>query len=73
MMVGLIPSDQISLTAWTPSVPSRAVYAQSPVRRFARWLENARIAGQALYGPLIQQARAAWGDHILSLALETSL
>jgi hypothetical protein len=27
----------------------------------------------ALDGPLIQQALAAWGDHILSLALDTSM
>jgi hypothetical protein len=73
MIVGLLQSDKISLTAWTPSVHSRAVYAQSTVRRFARWLENARIAVHALYGPLIQQALAEWGDHILYLALETSM
>ena len=36
MIVGLIQSDKISLTAWTPYVHSRAVYAQSSVRRFAR-------------------------------------
>ena len=34
---------------------SRAVYAQSTVRRFARWLENERIAVHALYGPLISK------------------
>jgi Transposase DDE domain len=73
MMVGLIQSDKISLTAWTPYVYSRAVYAQSTVRRFARWLENERIAVHALYGPLIQHALAAWGDHILYLALDTSM
>ena len=73
MMVGLIQSDKISLTAWTPYVHSRAVYAQSTVRRFARWLENERIAVHALYGPLIQQALAAWGDHMLYLALDTSM
>jgi Transposase DDE domain len=73
MIVGLIQSDKISLTAWTPYVYSRAVYAQSSVRRFARWLENERIDVHALYGPLIQQALAAWGDHILYLALDTSM
>ena len=73
MIVGLRPSDTISLTAWTPDVHSRAVYAQRTVRRFARWLENERIAVHALDGPLIQQALAAWGDHLLSLALDTSL
>ena len=72
MIVGLRPSDTLRLTAWTPSVHRRAVYAQSPGRRCARWLEPARRAGQALDGPLLQQALAAWGDHLLSLALDTS-
>ena len=38
MMVGLMQAGKISLTAWAPYVHSRAVYAQSLVRRFARWL-----------------------------------
>jgi hypothetical protein len=73
MLVGLRQSDKIRLTAWAPDVHSRAVSAQSSVRRFARWLENERIGVHALYGPRIQQALAAWGDHILYLALETSM
>lgn len=72
MVVGLIQSGTISLTAWTPSVHSRAVYAQSLVRRFARWLGNDRIEVHALYGPLMQQALAEWGNHLLYLALDTS-
>jgi hypothetical protein len=72
MMVGLIQSGKISLTAWTPYVHSRAVYAQSIVRRFARWLENERIKVHALYGPPMQQAVAEWGSHSLSRALDTA-
>jgi len=72
MVVGLIQSETISLTAWTPYVHSRAVYAPSIVRRFARWLRNDRIEVHALYGPLLQQALAEWGNHILYLALDTS-
>ena len=72
MLVGLIPSGKISLTAWVPYVHSRAVYAQSRVRRFARWLENDRIDVHALYGPLMQQALAEWGNQLLYLALDTS-
>ena len=72
MIVGLIQSGKISLTAWTPYVHSRAVYAQSIVRRFARWLENDRIAVHSLYGPLMQHALAEWGNGILYLALDTS-
>jgi len=73
MMVGLIQSGKISLTAWVPYVHSRAVYAQSTVRRFARWLSNPRIRVHSLYGPLIQQALAEWGQRTLYLALDTSM
>jgi hypothetical protein len=73
MIVGLIQSGKIGLTVWAPYVHSRAMYAQSTVRRFTRWLENARIDVHALYGPLLQQALAEWGDHRLYLALDTSL
>jgi len=72
MMVGLMQSGTSSLTAWAPYVHSRAVDAQRPVRRFARWLENERIAVHALYGPLMQQALAKWDTNVLYLALDTS-
>jgi hypothetical protein len=73
MMVGLIQAGKINLTAWAPYVHSRAVYAQSRVRRFARWLEHTRIDVHALYGPLVQQALAEWENHVLYLALDTSM
>lgn len=73
MMVGLIESGLISLTEWTPYVHSRAKYAQSTVRRFRRWLDNDRIEEHKLYGPLIQQALAEWGENALYLALDTSM
>jgi len=50
MIVGLIQSAEIGLPAWAPYVHSRAMYAQSTVRRFTRWLENARI--EVHEGPL---------------------
>jgi hypothetical protein len=73
MMTGLIQSGAISLAAWVPYVHSRAVYAQSTVRRFRRWLSNPRIEVHSLYGPLIQQALAEWGQRKLYLALDTSM
>jgi hypothetical protein len=73
MMVGLLESGWINLTCWAPFVHGRAVYAQSSVRRFARWLDNERIDVHKLYGPLIQQALGGWGQHTLYLALDTSL
>jgi hypothetical protein len=73
MTVGLSQSGTISLPAWVPSVHRRAVYAQSTVRRFARWLEHDRLDGHALYGPLRHHALAAWDTPVLSLALETAM
>ena len=72
MIVGLIQSRCSGLTAWAPYVHSRAVFAQSTVRRFTRWLDNERIAVHALYGPLMQQALAEWDNHPVYLALDTS-
>jgi len=73
MMVGLIHSGWINLTAWAPYVVSRAQYAQSTVRRFRRWLDNDKIDALALYGPLIEQALGQWGEPVLSVALDTSM
>src|SRR4029450_12284792 len=73
MMVGLINSSSISLCAWAPYVVSRARYSQSTVRRFRRWLDNDKIEVHALYGPLIAHALAQWGNHVLYVALDTSM
>jgi hypothetical protein len=72
MMVGLMQASMVSLTAWAPYVHSRAIYAQSLVRRFDRWLQNQRIEVHQVYGPLIQNALAQWGTNVLYLALDTS-
>jgi hypothetical protein len=73
MMVGLIHSGWISLTAWAPYVVSRAQFAQSTVRRFRRWLDNDKIDVVSLYGPLIEHALAEWGEQALYVALDTSM
>lgn len=73
MMVGLMHSGWISLTAWAPYVVGRAQYAQSTVRRFRRWLDNDKIDVRSLYGPLIQQALVGWGEQALYVALDTSM
>jgi len=72
MVVGLIKSERINLTAWVPHVESRARYAQSTQRRMSRWLSNNRIKVIELYSPLIQGAMAEWGDSTLYLVLDTS-
>jgi len=73
MMIGLIQSGLISLMAWTPYVHGRARYCQSLIRRFRRWLDNERIDVHALYGPLIADAMAQWGEGTIYLALDTSM
>jgi Transposase DDE domain len=73
MMVGLIHSGCISLSAWAPHVVSRAQYAQSTARRFRRWLDNDKIDVLSLYGPLIQQALVGWGAQAVYVALDTSM
>jgi hypothetical protein len=72
MMVGLMQASVVSLTAWAPYVHSRAVYAQSLVRRVDRWLQNQRMAVHQVYGPLIQNALAEWGTHARYLARDTA-
>ena len=73
MIVGLLESGLIRLTAWTSEVDSRATLGQSTVRRFRRWLANERLQVNDLYGPIIQEALAEWGTNTLSLALDTSM
>ena len=73
MMVGLINAHSISLCAWAPFVVSRAQDSQSTVRRFRRWLDNDKIDGDTLYGPLMQQALGGWGGQRLYVALDTSM
>jgi len=73
MMVGLIQAGTISLTAWAPYVHSRAIYAQSSVRRFARWLKNTRLDVHALSGPPVPPALAAWAHQGWYVALDPSM
>jgi hypothetical protein len=72
MVVGLLSAGGVSLTAWVPFVSSRARYAQSTQRRFARWLHNGRIEVHPFYASLIQKALATWGKHTVYLALDTT-
>ncbi len=60
MMIGLIESKTISLTEWSTYTDSRAVFAQSTVRRFSRWLMNKRIEVNTLYAPIIAEALSEW-------------
>ena len=72
MLVGLIEEGKVNLTSWISRVETKALYAQSTQRRFARWLHNARINVARLYRPLIQRALSEWPDPVLYLCLDTS-
>jgi hypothetical protein len=73
MRGGLSQSGGISLTAWPPSGVSRARDAQRTVRRFRRWLDHDTMAVWSLYGPLMPQALAEWGEQALEVAWATSM
>lgn len=67
MVMGLICSGCVSLTAWTLYVESQAIFAQSRQRRFSRWLHNPRINVQHLYSPIIEAALATWDEPEITL------
>jgi len=73
MVSALICSEQLSLSAWEPYVPSRAKQAQSVERRWRRFLSNARIRVTALYIPLVLVALSGWKSHRLYLAMDTTV
>ena len=73
MVSALICSEQLSLSAWEPYVPSRAKQAQSVERRWRRFLGNARIRVTALYVPLVLVALSGWKSHRLYLAMDTTV
>jgi len=73
MRGGLSQSGGISLTAWPPSGVSRARDAQRTVRRFRRWLDHDTMAVWSLYGPLMPQALAEWGEQALAVAWATAM
>ncbi|NJP08522.1 MAG: transposase, partial [Leptolyngbyaceae cyanobacterium RU_5_1] len=72
MVIGLLASGQISLTAWGDYVQSRAVYAQSTQRRFSRWLSNARIEEHRVYAGLIRYALSVWQQERIVIAIDTT-
>jgi hypothetical protein len=72
MVIGLIGSGCISLSSWADYSQGRARQASSRVRRFSRWLGNDKIEVNDVYGPIIQEALASWGEATLYLALDTS-
>lgn len=73
MVSALICSGQLSLPAWEPYVPSRAIQAQSFERRWHRFFINRLIDVKGLYLPLVLLALTHWQSHRLYLALDTTV
>ena len=73
MVAGLLSSGWIALDEWAPCVAGRAVYAQSTVRRFGRWLSNPGIDALRLYAALLRGALGEFPDGRLYLALDTTV
>jgi len=73
MVVGLLTSGWIALDEWAPGVAGRAVYAQSTVRRFRRWLSHRRIHPLRLYAGLLRPALSGFEEGRLHLALDTTV
>src|SRR5215813_1101678 len=80
MMVGLIHSGWINLTAWAPYVVSRAQYAQSTVRRFRRWLvvypnsaDNFHRSHNSVKCPHLNPFWRGQGHDLTSVCLPTHL
>jgi hypothetical protein len=73
MIIGLLESKTINLPEWATFTNSRAKFAQSTVRRFSRWMHNYRIKIYDLYGPIIADALADWGNYTIYLALDTTM
>jgi hypothetical protein len=75
MVAGLLLSQTVCFDRWKTVLPLRDCLAASWQRRCRRWFSNARIDGEALYGPLILWALQYWqkpGQHMY-LALDTTM
>jgi len=59
-VVGLCLSKKVSLPGWGEAVESRAQQAASRTRRFARWMDNAKVPVQPIYAPLLRAALCGW-------------
>src|SRR5437588_2348762 len=69
-IVGLCLTQTIRLEAWSEVIESRAQYAASRVRRFARFLHNQAIDPKAWYTPVIKSILKDWpANSTLSIAL----
>lgn len=75
MVAGLLLSQTVCFDRWKTALPLGHCLAASWQRRCRRWFSNARIDGEALYGPLILWALQNWQKpgQALHLALGTTM
>jgi hypothetical protein len=73
MVSALLCSGELNLAAWEPYVSSRATKAQSPERRWQRFMDNCHIKVMAIYLPLVLAALSGWKQQRLYLALDTTV
>jgi hypothetical protein len=73
-VIGLLSCQRVALSEWGEVVSSRAQFASSHERRFARWLANPHLKVQPYYTPLLKAALATWPKtQRLRLALDTAI
>jgi Transposase DDE domain len=75
MVAGLLLSQTVCFGHWQRAVPLHRCLASSWQRRCRRWLSNARINVDALYGPLVLWAIQHWQQpgQALHLAIDTTV
>jgi hypothetical protein len=75
MVAGLLLSQTVCFERWKTTVTLGHCLAASWQRRGRRWFSNARIDGEALYGPLIFWTLQNWQKpgQALHLALDTTM
>jgi hypothetical protein len=75
MVAGLLLSETVCFDHWKTRLPLGHCLAASWQRRCQRWLANARIDPESLYGPLILWAIQGWQKpgQAMHLALDTSM
>jgi hypothetical protein len=59
-LVGLCHGQTVRLSAWAELVESRAQFASSRIRRFARWLHHQAIEPAQWYEPVLRQTLRDW-------------
>jgi len=70
-LVGLLMSQQIHLSQWA-LYRADQTKAASKQRQFSRWLHNAKIVPDQIYGPLIKAILRVWAGERLYLALDST-